>query len=136
MAEPTGDRSLEPVQHPLASGRRVVVTQGDGWQPENLKVFSPEGRVEVEIVLTADGPLVRVSGAALTLDSAGSISMRAAGPVGIEAEELRVKTRRSVHLNGETIRLNCDESAAPGQPAGHLHGPGCEGGHGEAPRPQ
>lgn len=123
MAEPTGDRSLEPVQHPLASGRRVVVTQGDGWQPENLKVFSPEGRVEVEIVLTAQGPVVRVSGAALTLDSAGSISMRAAGPVGIEAEELRVKTRRSVHLNGETIRLNCDEQGGAVKPGGAIEGP-------------
>ncbi len=123
MAESGGDRSLEPVQHPLASGRRVVVTQGDGWQPENLKVFSPEGRVEVEIVLTAEGPVVRVSGAALTLDSAGSISMRASGPVGIEAEELRVKTRRSVHLNGETIRLNCDEAGAPARPGGAIEGP-------------
>ncbi|MFM7112189.1 MAG: hypothetical protein ACKO26_13700 [Planctomycetota bacterium] len=132
MADEQQGKALEPASYPLASGRKVVVSPGDESHPENLRVFSPQGKVEVEILLTAEGPLVRVAGASLSLDSASSISLRADGPVGIEAEELRVRTRRSVHLNGETIRLNCDDdaSAAPGQPAGHLRGPGCGGGHG------
>ena len=67
-----------------------------------------------------------------TLPAQERFGFRKFDRVGIEAEELRVRTRRSVHLNGETIRLNCDDdaSAAPGQPAGHLRGPGCGGGHG------
>ncbi len=101
------------VAYPLASGRQVRVSTGADWQSEHLQVISRDGKVEIEILLTANGPVVRVSGGALQMDSAGSIQLRAAGGVEIEAEELRVRTRKSVHLNGETIRLNCDEGVPP-----------------------
>jgi hypothetical protein len=58
--------------------------------------------------------------------------------VRITAEELRVRTTRSVHLNGETIRLNCDEDGnpvvppalpAPAAPHGSGDGTPCSGDH-------
>ena len=111
------------VAYPLASGRQVRVSTGADWQSEHLQVISPDGKVEIEILLTANGPVVRVSGGALQMDSPNSIQLRAAGGVEIEAEELRVRTRKSVHLNGETIRLNCDEGVPPEGGAAQLEAP-------------
>lgn len=114
---PKGLATVPPVPllqaHPLAAGRKLRILPGSETTNEHLEILSPSGQVEVEIVLTAEGPLVRVNGGALRLTSTRSINLEAAGPVHIDAQELRVRTKRSVHLNGETIRLNCDENGNP-----------------------
>ena len=53
-----GQASTGLVAHPLSSGRQLRITPGDDWQGEHLEVVSPEG--EVEILLTREGPVVRV----------------------------------------------------------------------------
>lgn len=99
----------------LSSGRTLRLTTASPTENERLQVVSPTGDVEVEIVITAEGPIVRVRGADLHLSSPRSIELDSAGPVRIRGSELRVRTEKSVHLNGETILLNCDENAqAPG----------------------
>ena len=91
----------------LPSGRTLVVSPGANQKTDQLEILSPDGQVEVEILLTPNGPLVRVHGGGLKMTSTQSIQLEAAGSVEIQAEELRVRTTRSVHLDGETIRLNC-----------------------------
>lgn len=108
-----GDLALP---RPLASGRTLLLTPATDTDNEQLQVVSPSGEVEVEIALTAEGPVVRVSGADLRLSSSRSIDLESAGPVRIRGSELRVRTEKSVHLNGETILLNCDENAPPPAP--------------------
>lgn len=105
----------------LPSGRLVVVrTTADG---EELEVRVPDGRVEVHIVLTAAGPVVRLTAARLELASADTVAVRcrrfdvdasegvrlaSGGGVEITGQELRVRTRDDIHMNGDVIRLNCD----------------------------
>jgi hypothetical protein len=99
----------EDIDYPLRSGRTLRVSAGAGHQTDQMEILSPDGRVEVEILLTASGPMVRVHGGSLKMSSTQSIQLESAGPVEINADELRVRTTRSVHLDGETIRLNCKD---------------------------
>ena len=101
----------------LPSGRSVAVraTPGD----EELVVRSPDGAVEVQILLTPAGAVVRVGAARLEV-AAGEVAVdcnrfdvRAADGVSVTAGEFRVKTEQSIHLNGETVRLNCTEDGKP-----------------------
>jgi hypothetical protein len=104
----------------LPSGRAVVVRTQPG--SEELEIRSPDGQVELSIVLTPQGPVVRMKVARLELESAttlgltcerlevrasGGIDLQTQGGVAITGEELRVKTDDDIHLNGKMIRLNC-----------------------------
>lgn len=92
----------EALQH-LPSGRSVAVRTDGG---EELVVYSPQGQVEVRVLLTPDGPVVRVGAARLEI---------AANSVAVECEtfdvraggEIRLKSGGALRLNGETVRLNC-----------------------------
>ncbi len=104
------DASAAAVAERLPSGRSVAVTVADG--EERLVVRSPDGAVEVQVVFTPDGPVVRVAAARLEV-ACGSLDVTAGGAVNIKADEFRVKTQKSIHLNGETVRLNCTEDGTP-----------------------
>lgn len=99
----------------LPSGRSVVVQVDEGT--EELLVHAPNGAVEIRIAWTAEGAVVRLGAARLELAApeialkCGSLAIDASGTVGIRADEFRVETTRSIHLNGETVRLNCTEDA-------------------------
>jgi len=110
----TADKPAEvSLPRALSSGRTLRLTPATHTDNERLQVVSPSGDVEVEIAITAEGPVVRVRGADLRLSAARSIDLESTGPVRIRGSELRVRTEKSVHLNGETILLNCDENAPP-----------------------
>jgi len=87
----------------LPSGRSVVVrVDGDG---ESLEVRTPGGEVEVLITLTAAGPLVRLSGARLELESPDSVSVRCRS-FEVRAAEVTVRAEADLRLDGGMIRLN------------------------------
>jgi hypothetical protein len=113
------DSCAEPTRL-LPSGRSVVVKVTGGC--EELEIRDAEGQLEVSVVLTTDGPVVRVRGGRLELDAVDTVDVRcrrfevhtaestdlsSSGPVRITGEELRVKTEDDIHLNGQVIRLNC-----------------------------
>jgi hypothetical protein len=87
----------------LPSGRSVVLRVGDA---EELEVRSPDGEVEVRIVLTPSGPVVRLRGARLELEAAESVDVRCRD-FNVRADEMRVKTDGDIHMNAAVIRLNC-----------------------------
>jgi hypothetical protein len=104
----------------LPSGRSVVVKVAG--ECEELEIRDSEGRVELSVTLTADGPVVKVRGGRLELDAADTVALRcrrfelqtseitdlsSSGAVRITGEELRVRTEGDIHLNGQIIRLNC-----------------------------
>ena len=98
----------------LPSGRSVIVQVRDGR--EELEVRSPDGEMEVHITLTETGPVVRLRGARLELEAPETIALNcrrfeinAAEEVCITSRELRVRTDSDIHMDGATIRLNCEE---------------------------
>jgi len=106
--------------HPLPSGRSVVV-KVDGGR-EELEIRSPAGDVEVRIILTENGPVVNLRGARLEMEATDAIALRcrrfevqskegteltSSGDIQITGHELKVRTERDIHMNGEMIRLNC-----------------------------
>jgi hypothetical protein len=113
MAESSKERRLP-------SGRSVVVKLEGGR--EELEIRSPQGKVEVRITLTENGPVVSLRGARLEMEAADMVAVRcrrfevqttegtdltSSGDVQITGRELKVKTENDIHMNGEVIRLNC-----------------------------
>ena len=84
----------------LPSGRSVVLRLAEG--AEELEIRSPRGDVEVRIVLTESGPVVRVSGARLELDAAETVAVR--------CRRFEVRAEEDVCLDGAMIRLNSPEA--------------------------
>lgn len=114
-------------ERPLPSGRMLVVRVGE--EGEQLEVRDREGGLELSINLTEAGPVVRIRAARIALESPETISLqcrrfevetteavqlRSEGAVEIGAQEVRVRTKDDVHLDGAMIRLNCDPP--PGLP--------------------
>jgi phage gp45-like len=118
MAVLDGPTDSVPTLVRLPSGRAIAVEAADG--EERLTVHSPDGVLEVQIALTPAGPVVRVAvGGRLEIAATGDVAMRcqsldirAEGGVRVEAEEFRATTTRSIHLNGETVRLNCPDETS------------------------
>ncbi|MGE3808290.1 MAG: hypothetical protein AB7K24_26820 [Gemmataceae bacterium] len=103
----------ETTERQLPSGRSVVVKLNDGQ--EELEIRSPDGAVEVQIVLTENGPVVRLQGARLELASTETVAVdckrfevHTSEATKLTSDgELRVKTSDDIHMNGKFIRLNC-----------------------------
>ncbi len=99
----------------LPLGHSVIMKTTDGR--EELEIRSPQGEMEVRIVLTETGPVVRLRGARLELESPETVAfncrrleVNAAEDVHITSREMRVRTEADIHLDGTTIRLNCEEA--------------------------
>src|SRR5688500_8840658 len=96
-----------PVEVPLPSGRSVTVRAGGGR--EVLEVRAAGGAVEVEVVLTDEGPVVRLSGARLEIASPAAVrvdcrrlELRAAEGLSLESDaDVRLRAGGDVHLNGK-----------------------------------
>ena len=123
----TVDRHPEPYDQSdvlrdvaLPSGRSIVVKIAD--QQEELLVRSPDGEVEVRVTLTKDGPVLKLRGARLELESPESVAvncrrftvnsaedtnLHSGGDVHITGHELRVQTESDMHFKGGIIHLNC-----------------------------
>jgi len=94
----------------LPSGRSVIVKFANGQ--EQLEVRNPDGFVEVHIVLSDQGPIVRLRGAKLELQSTEELSIQCK-KFAVQAEEsASVQSSGPVRVNGEMIYLNCDEANA------------------------
>jgi hypothetical protein len=108
---------MNPESLQLPSGRVVALAVEPGL--EKLIVTAPEGGLELTIMFGPNGATVRLGAGRVELAAqqlsvqCESLDLTAQGTVQIQAEEFRVRTERSIHLNGETVRLNCP----PGIPA-------------------
>lgn len=95
--------SLElPRVVPLSSGRDLVIRSGPN---EVLEVRSPSGEVEVSIVLTEAGPVLKVTGGRLEMH-ADALSLKGR-EISIETSELTtISSAGEVVVQGAMIRLN------------------------------
>jgi hypothetical protein len=112
---------LSPVST-LPSGRSVCVTTDD--QREQIEVRSPQGEVEVRIVMTEDGPVLSLRGARLEIDSTDSVALRckrfevqASEGIALQGGDVDVRSTGDIHtqstgqtfIDGDYVNLNCLE---------------------------
>ena len=116
------------LERSLPSGRSFVMRVDDAG--EQLEIRSPGGELEVSIVLGPDGPVVRLRGARLEVDSpeialrcrtfdvqaSSALNLQSQGDLRVKGDDIRALATRDIHLNGAFIRLNCDDDAAPPAP--------------------
>jgi hypothetical protein len=108
----------------IAPEAQRKITLSSGKEGESLEVHSPDGQLEFQLVWTSSGPILKIAVAKLELFTTGEIamncgsfnvsalqgiSMESKGPVTINSAEIRAKTTKSIHLDGEKIRLNSPE---------------------------
>jgi hypothetical protein len=110
---------------PVALGRGWLVSFHPSDRGARLRLRHPRQRpVDVEIVLGADGPVVRAAAAALEITATDEISARcrrfsvdAAGSFAVRAADVALTARSGgvairanddVAVNGEQVLLNCD----------------------------
>lgn len=105
----------------LPSGRSIVVKAVDTG--EEIEVRSPTGEIEVSIAFTDKGPIMKLHGGRLEINSAETVVvncrrfevnaseallMRSEQDVGIAAGgEIRVKSAGETFIDGDMVNLNC-----------------------------
>lgn len=105
----------------LPSGRQMIVRTAP--QSEVLELRSPKGDVELSIELTERGPLVRLRGGQLVLDSDESIKIQCRSleiatreDLAIQSgadlalrsgREIRMKSAKQTFIDGDYVNLNC-----------------------------
>lgn len=112
----------------LPSGR-VVRVRSEGGR-EALEVRSADGELEIAIEMTAAGPVLRLRGARLEIDStdevavrcrefnveaSGGVRLSSGGDVQVTGQgEMRMKAMGQTHIDAEVINLNSgDRSEYP-----------------------
>jgi hypothetical protein len=113
---------------PLSSGRSLILKEREDH--EELEIRSPDGEIEVRVILTDACPIVTVRGARLQIEAPESMSVRcgrfevhadeaaaihSCGSVDVTGEVMRVRTAGDIHMDGDVIRLNCGERSTTGQ---------------------
>jgi hypothetical protein len=96
---PTHAETELDLEQRLPSGRCVLIRPADDG--EELEVRSPEGEVEVRILLTAQGPVLRLRGVRLELEAEQTVAVRCG--------RFEVRAEGNVDLQGAQIRLNSPE---------------------------
>ncbi len=104
------------------SGRNVSLRLGAGG--EEFEIRSPAGELELRILLTPEGPVLRLEAARIEMQAAEEfhvacgefqvaaergLQLQAGEAVQIEADRMRVRTQDDIRLNGSFVRLNCPE---------------------------
>ena len=85
-------------RHELSSGHTVIATAQD-----DIRVHDRHGQMVVQITLSADGPVVSLSGARLQLDSTDEVAVRCKR-FRVEADE-----EATIHSQGEADIRSVDE---------------------------
>lgn len=116
----TVDVAKGDVHCDLPSGRQVAV-RVDGDR-EQLVLVSPDGHVELQVVLTAEGPVLKLPAARVCLEGADTVAlsgkrlelkadedicMEAGGAIDLKSGgDARVTSESEVHVLGSFIYLN------------------------------
>ena len=83
------------------SGRRVLVDAGE----ELIRVMSPEGRLELQVLFTKEGPVLKVEGG-LQLAVPEKLSVTAKELCLRTEGDLRLEAGGEVFVEGQRIHLN------------------------------
>ncbi|MCH9688465.1 MAG: hypothetical protein K0V04_43950 [Deltaproteobacteria bacterium] len=105
-------RPLPPLAR-TPSGRLLRAL--DGARGETLEIRDPEGRLELRVRLTEDGPVVEIDAVRLDLKATRTIAMdcdrfavRARRSVDLRSDDVvNVRGEGNVNLDGDNVLLNC-----------------------------
>jgi hypothetical protein len=112
--DPPGEAALPlPPLSALPSGRLLKLIEGG--RGDLLEIRSPDGRVELSVRLTEDGPVLVFESAKLDVRSMGDVqvacetfSVRASEGIEMRTQgEVRVRGAGDVHVDGDNVLLNC-----------------------------
>lgn len=107
----------------LSSGHEVRFRQGDG--NEEIEVRSQSGAVELTIYLTKDGPIAKIAGSQLQVETPGKLGIHC-GELEIHATnrmtvetgeaivlktdgEIRTRSSQQTFIDGDYVNLNCGD---------------------------
>lgn len=121
------------------SGRALTVHEAGPGIDDCLEVRSPEGKVELSVRFTAQGPVLSFEGAHLDLKSAARVSLDCEelvlnGRKGVSLRsggEMVVRSQDDMHIDGGNVLINCDPALHPPAQApepplpAHEHTAGC-----------
>src|SRR5215212_7513132 len=89
-------------QQILPSGRSIILRVAG---EEELEIRSPSGETQLRVILTDQGPVLRLSGVRLELEAAETVAIRcrnfevhAGEAVQLTGQEMRVQTTGDIHL--------------------------------------
>ncbi len=96
---PSGTLQNEDKEIKLPSGRSISVKiNGE----EQLEIFSPDGKLELKIRLTEDGPTLSLESARLDLKASENISL--------QAKQVKIKAEESASLeSGGKLKIDSEE---------------------------
>jgi hypothetical protein len=112
----------------LPSGRCIRVRVDE--EGESLEVLSPKGDLEIGIQLTAEGPVLKLRGARLEIDSTDTVAVQCrrfevkaledlkvqtGGELAFESgANLEVRSKGDTNIDADWVNLNCKERAGTG----------------------
>lgn len=115
--EPPSEEALSlPAKIQYPSGRWLRLAKGQG-EEDCLSVTGPDGRVELSVRFTSEGPVLSFDGAKLSLEKASELDLSCdrltlRGRKGVELSsggDLAVRGQGDVQVDGENVLINCDD---------------------------
>jgi len=108
----------EAFEHQLASGRLLNISSGGSLEHrfEELRIQSRSGDLELHIILTPEGPKLRLSGIRLELASDNDIKVNCRNfeiesreRIALTAKyEIGIQSEQACRINGQKLFFNCD----------------------------
>lgn len=131
------EATSDALRRTFPSGRSLDLRIGS--HQECIEVRSANGDLELSITLTDDGPVFKLRGARLEIDSTDavavrcrsfelatedSLSLHSGGSISVNTEdEIRMRSAQQTFIDGDYVNLNCldrtgyhDEDAALAEP--------------------
>jgi hypothetical protein len=91
--------------------RTVLLREGE----DRIEVVSPRGDASVQIVFGPDGPIVTLTAPRVEL-RAEDLRIRCKNLDVAADEEIKLRSRGDLHVNGAIVRLNCDDESTGRSP--------------------
>src|SRR5262245_13364700 len=102
------ERTLQTRDRGALPSGRTVTLRADG-NAEELEIRSASGDLELSIALTEAGPVLRLRGVKLQIDSTDAVALNCREFNVNAAGDVRIKSQGQTHIDAEMINLNCGD---------------------------
>jgi hypothetical protein len=91
----------------LPSGRDVILHVRQ--DKEEIEVRSPDGMLELKILLTPTGPVVQLKGGRLEIESSDAVTVNCQKFEVNAAQGIDLKSQKNINVDGDYVQLNCGD---------------------------